>query len=168
METIVKNNFKNMKKIKLNYILIPLVVVLVSVVGSYFTSSGMDWYNTLKLPSFTPPGSFIGMVWTIIFILSAIATLLIWNKTVHDKKFKIIIIVLILNAVLNVLWSWLFFYQGLIFVAIIEMIILEISTLLIIILNWRKQILSSILLMPYAGWVIFATYLAYMIWSLNK
>jgi len=38
----------------------------------------------------------------------------------------------------------------------------------LMILIWPVSRLAAGLLIPYAGWVAFATYLSYIIWSLNK
>ncbi|MBU1131573.1 tryptophan-rich sensory protein [Patescibacteria group bacterium] len=154
-------------KIKINYFIIPLITVLVSLSGSLLTNSGMDWYDTLNLPAVTPLGSFIGLVWTVIFILTAISALLVWNKAARDNRFKLIIILFIANALLNIFWSFLFFYQHLILAAVIEMIILEITVLILIYLIWKINKTASWLLAPYAVWVIFATYLAVQILLLN-
>jgi tryptophan-rich sensory protein len=121
----------------------------------------------LTLPSWTPPGSTIGMVWTTIFILSTIAIILLWNKSQRDKRFKLIITLLIANGLLNLFWSFLFFYSGLIGVAFFEAILLDISVILLIIFIWPKNKLASLLFLPYALWVAFAAYLNYIIWTLN-
>ncbi len=143
-------------KFKLNYVVIPLITIFVSLFGSYLTSSGMKWYDTINLPSFTPQGGFIGLVWTIIFILTTISALIFYNKI---KKKKLVVSLFLINAFLNVFWSYLFFYKHLIFFALIEMIFLEISVLLLIIFMWKKSRTSSYLLFLYAFWVLFATYL---------
>lgn len=153
---------------KLNYFLIPLITFLTAFLGSLATSRGMEWYNTLKLPSLAPQGSFIGMVWTIIFILSTVSALLVWNNGQTSKKFWLVIGLFIANAVLNFLWSVIFFGFGQIGLSIIEMFVLEATVVALILLIWPISRISSILLVPYAIWVGFATYLAYSIWSLNK
>ena len=153
---------------KLNYIVIPIVTLAVALLGSYITSNGMSWYETLTLPKIAPPGSLIGIVWTVIFILSTASALILYNSQNHNNLFWWIIGIFILNAVLNVLWSGLFFGLGQIFASIVEMIVLEISVVALIILIWPLSRISSVLLMPYAFWVAFATYLASQIWSLNK
>lgn len=152
-------------KIKLNYIIIPLIVIFVSLIGSFFTNLGMDWYEKLTLPLIAPPGGFIGMVWTVIFILSTISALIFWNKT---NRSKLIVILFLINAFLNLFWSFLFFFQGLILVAIIEMIVLELTVILLAVLLWKYSKKASILLWPYALWVVFATYLAFQIYILNR
>jgi tryptophan-rich sensory protein len=153
---------------KLNYFVIPIIILLVAVLGSSLTSNGMKWYQTLKLSAITPPGSFIGMVWTIIFILSAISLIIFWNKAPHNQIFWIIISIFIINGVLNIVWSFLFFSQHLFLASIIEMLILAATVLALIVLIWPISLISAILLIPYAGWVIFATYVAWSVWQLNK
>lgn len=153
---------------KINYLLIPLVTLLVSIVGSQITSKGMDWYKTIILPSWTPVGSIIGLVWTTIFILSTIAALYVWNKFSVSRRFKWIFIIFSLNAILNVLWSYLFFGKHLILAAFVEAIVLGLSVLILIFLIWPIKKWPALLLVPYALWVAFASYLTYSVWTLNK
>ncbi len=155
-------------KIKPNYFIIPLITIIVSLTGSYITSAGMEWYATIKLPSFTPPGSVIGTVWTILFILATIAALLFWNRGQRGLKFNLTVIFFLLNGLLNILWSYLFFGQHLIGLAIWEAGLLGLSVLILIILLWPKLKLAAWLLVPYLLWVGFATYLTYNVWLLNK
>jgi tryptophan-rich sensory protein len=152
---------------KPNYIIIPLITIAVAVIGSLLTNAGMVWYQSLELPPLAPAGFYIGLVWTIVFILSTISAIIIWNSPNHDKFFWWIIGIFIANAVLNVLWSYLFFFMNLLGSPIIEMIFLELSVLALCILIWPRSKTASILLWPYAAWVIFATYLAISIWQLN-
>lgn len=152
---------------KANYILIPLVVVVVALLGNWFTGGGMEWYETLSLPSFTPPGYAIGIVWTAIFILGAVSALLFWNKAGRAKYFYGVASLFILNAVLNALWSYLFFVRHLLGLAVVEMGLLNLTTLLLMVLIKKRSKAAAWLLLPYFLWVSFATYLAYQVWMLN-
>jgi tryptophan-rich sensory protein len=154
-------------KFKMNYIVIPLITILTAAVGSWLTSKGMGWYQTIKLPPWTPPGSAIGSVWTTIFILSAVSALIVWNKAPRDARFCWIIAIFIANAILNVFWSFLFFNQHLFGQAVIEAAVLGISVAALVVLIWPVSRLASLLLAPYFAWVTFATYLAYVIWTIN-
>lgn len=153
---------------KINYILIPIAVFLTSFIGSTLTDPNSSWYKSLKLPSFAPPGYVIGLVWTIIFILCAISLIIIWNKLPHNTLFWWIIGIFTVNAILNILWSFLFFNQHQILASIFEMIILNATTIAIMILVWPLSRLAAGLLLPYAVWVSFATFLAMNIYNLNK
>jgi translocator protein len=152
---------------KLNYIVIPLITVVVSLGGSWLTSGGMDWYRTLKLPALAPPGSVIGMVWTAIFIMTTISALIFWNRLMPGTRSTITSLFLI-NAMLNICWSLVFFRLHLIGWSIAEMVLLNLVTLILIIMLWNPVFVSALLLLPYFTWVSFATYLAYSIWKLNS
>lgn len=153
---------------KLNYFIIPLLIFLVSFLGGKITSSGMGWYKTLELPTWTPLGWVIGLVWTFIFILLALSIILFWNLQFRPSNFYWIIGLFVLNAILNILWSYLFFGQHLIGLAVVEAFALGLSVLALIILIRPFSNLSALLLLPYCMWVFFATYLTYSIWLLNK
>jgi len=166
-------------KIKPNYFVIPLITIAVATLGSLFTTNGMMWYdNTLIQPEITPPDWIFPIAWNIIFILTTISTLIVWNKGKdgilqkifhrHDLvRFRWIIGLFIANAVLNVVWSLLFFQLQLINLAFAEMILLETTLIALIILVWKTSKTASLLLIPYTLWVGFATYLTYLIVNAN-
>ncbi len=152
---------------KINYIIIPFIAFIVAFGGSLLTNRGMVWYKSIHLPSWTPPGQFIGLAWTIIFILSTISALVVWNRMPSGKIFSWIIVFFILNAVLNIAWSFLFFNQHLIGAAVFDAALLGVSVISLIIFIWPFSRFASALLIPYAGWVSFATILNFIIWTLN-
>ncbi len=152
---------------KSNYIIIPLITVIVASLGSFFTAQGMEWYKTIATPGWTPSGGVISAVWTTIFILSTISVLIFWNKGKGDKYFRLIISLFITNAFLNVFWSYLFFANSLIGFAVWEAGLLGLSVLILIVLNWRISKTASLLLAPYFLWVVFAAYLNCQIFLLN-
>ncbi|MCX6784470.1 MAG: tryptophan-rich sensory protein [Candidatus Komeilibacteria bacterium] len=152
---------------KTNYFIIPLITILTAVIGSWLTNIQSVWYNSLSFPWFTPPGWVIGLAWTIIFILTMISALIVWQQEKKSKLLFFIGLIFVFNAVLNIFWSWLFFNQHLIAPAIIEAACLGVSVVLLIALIAPISRLAAWLLAPYAFWVAFATYLTYSIWLLN-
>lgn len=156
--------------IKPNYVFIPFVTVLVSVFGSYLTSLGIDsgWYGSIAKPEWTPDGSVIGLVWTTIFILTTIAALLTWNRAMMANRRLWIAFAFLLNGALNVAWTYIFFTRHWFDLAVVEAVALEISVLVLIILVRPLSKFASYLLLPYAGWVLFAAYLTFDIWLLNR
>ncbi|MFA6215499.1 MAG: TspO/MBR family protein [Patescibacteria group bacterium] len=153
---------------KLNYLLIPLAVFAVGAWGSFITNGGLGWYSKIKLPSYTPAGSVIGTVWTVIFILTMISVLIVWNRHFDQKNFWLIIILFAINGGLNIFWSYLFFGLHLLGPAAFEAGLLGLSVIALVILIWPFSLAAAILLLPYAGWVSFAAYLTYTIWNLNR
>ena len=154
---------------KPNYIVIPLVTVLVSLLGQRFTSSGLEaWYKTLTLPSWTPSGGVIGAVWTTIFILATASALILWNAPAAKGRLPVLAAAFLANAALNVLWSWIFFAQHRLTLAGWEAILLDLSVIVLIVLAWPVSRLAATLLVPYAAWVAFASYLTFTVAKLNR
>ncbi len=154
---------------KPQHLIIPLVTILVAVIGSRFTSVGLaEWYGSIKLPPWTPPGGVIGAVWTTIFVLSTAAALIIWNAPAAKSKLPLFAAVFLLNAALNVAWSWLFFVQHRLALAAWEAVLLDLTCIALVVLAWPVSRLASALLMPYAAWVAFASYLTFTVARLNR
>ncbi len=152
----------------MSFIFIPFTVFAVAILGNWLTRGGMDWYETISLPAFTPPGAIIGAVWTTIFILTTISAIIFWGKAPRDRRFWWVAGVFILNGLLNIFWSYLFFNRHWIGAAVWESGILDLSVIALIILIWSVSRVAAILLFPYAFWTTFATYLTYVVWSLNR
>ncbi len=160
---------KKSMKHKISYILTILVVALLAFLNGNITERGLIWFEELNLPSFTPSGQFINMAWTIVLMLGAIAVILFLrrNKAEKELRFTPITIFLILNAVLNLLWSFLFFSQHWILFSVIEVCVLNLVNLILIILLWQENKLASIFFVPYFLWAAFITFFSYSIYLLN-
>lgn len=137
--------------------------------GSSFTMVGMNsgWYEQIVRPEWTPPGAFIGVVWTVIYILTAISSIFFFRKEHEKRQRKILAFAYFLNATLNVLWSYIFFVQHWLWLAGVEAFVLGCSVLFIIFLLRKKEKNISYLLYPYAAWVFFATFLTFTIAWMN-
>jgi len=152
---------------KYHYLIIAIIVFIGAFLGSNITTQNLDWYDGIKLPQWTPDGSIISIAWTIIFILLILSIGIYYDRAFRNKKFYFVLILFIINLILNTSWSYLFFGFHLVGASILEMIILEITTICLIILIRPTSRLASMLLYPYAIWVGFATILAYNIFLLN-
>jgi tryptophan-rich sensory protein len=154
-------------KVKPNYFFIPLFVIITASAASYFAETGRAWYKTLILPDWTPSGSVMVLAWTIIFILSTISLLIIWNKHTSEKKFGLTIGLFIMNGILIVGWNILFFSHHLMGLAFFQAILLIINIVLLILITWRFSPLAASLLLPYNFYLLFSTTLTYNVWMLN-
>ncbi len=150
------------------YVILPALVVVTMVAGSMVTGSNIPgWYNGLKFPSWTPPGAVIGMIWTVIFSLFIVSAILLVKNVAVGQRFYVVLGLMVLNLVLNYLWSALFFGAHQIGWALAELVILELSVWAIIVALYPLSTVGALLFLPYAFWVAFAGVLNFMIWKLN-
>ncbi|MFT7183853.1 MAG: benzodiazapine receptor [Oceanicoccus sp.] len=144
-----------------------LIAQAAGFIGAIFTFSSVDtWYLTLNTPSWNPPSWVFGPVWTTLYTLIGISAYLIWRNKDKIKK-KLALQVYGIHLVFNALWTILFFglkNPGFAFAEILILLSLIITT---IVLFWRIDKRASYLLLPYLGWVTFASYLNFTIWQLN-
>ncbi len=154
-------------KIRLNYFLIPLLVVITGSAASYFAQTGRVWYKTINLPMWTPSNTLMVIAWTVIFILSSAAVLIVWNRYSAQKNFRLIMTLFILNAVINVGWNILFFGHQQIGLAFFQAVLLVSNVVILIVLIWKFCPLAATCLLPYSLWVIFSTILTFNVWLMN-
>jgi tryptophan-rich sensory protein len=150
-----------------SYLIIPAIALVISFLGGHYTRAGMGWYDSLVLPSLTPPKWVFGPVWTIIYILTALAALKVWNTMPRNCRFRNVMILFVINACANGLWSYLFFAQHDLAWAFFDALIIALTAWALIVLLWNAQRTAAYMLLPYALWSSFAAYLAYAIASLN-
>ena len=58
------------------------LVLATGLLGGRFTSMGIGpWYDGLAKPAWTPPGAVIGAVWTVLYVLIAVASAIVWSRS---------------------------------------------------------------------------------------
>ncbi|MFA5187960.1 MAG: TspO/MBR family protein [Patescibacteria group bacterium] len=138
-------------------------------IGAIFTMPGIStWYATLQKPAFNPPNWIFGPVWTMLFVLMGIALYLVWNKSKEKEGKNKAIIFFCIQLVLNIGWSFCFFYLQSPLAGLIEIFVLWIFILLTIVYFYKISKIASYLLIPYILWVSFAVVLNYFLFILNK
>ena len=139
------------------------------VLGSIFTNSSRDsWYQTLEKPAFNPPGWVFGPVWITLYLMMGIALFLVWKKTPFNKTESRAVTWFFVQLVLNVLWSFCFFYLRSPALASIEILLLLFAIAATASYFWRISRTAGVLLLPYIAWTSFATLLTFTIWRLNS
>lgn len=138
------------------------------IIGSLFVSSAADsWYAGIAKPFFNPPSWVFGPVWTALYVLMAIALLIIWARDPNAKEMRGWVPLFFAHLLLNAAWTIFFFGFHAVFVAMLDIILLLVSVFLLTIGAWEIDRRASILLMPYLLWVLYATILTISIWVLN-
>ena len=135
--------------------------------GSIATATEIkDWYPTIAKPSWNPPDAVFAPVWTTLFVMMGIAAWLVW-KPEGWKAAQLPLSLFGIQLLLNVAWSWIFFAQHEIGWAFLEIIILWLAIVATTLSFFRTSFLAGILMVPYLGWVTFASCLNFAIWQLN-
>ena len=142
-------------------ILIPVIVG--GVVGLLIFKS-ID-YNSLNKPFLAPPSIVFPIVWSILYILMGVSYGILETRDLIEDKTNIIYY---WQLIANAIWPILFFLFKWRLIAFIWIIILAISVLIMIIEFFKKNKIAGALQIPYLLWTIFATYLNFGIYILNK
>ncbi|MBD3222155.1 tryptophan-rich sensory protein [bacterium] len=141
------------------------VSMAAGLIGSRFLPG--EWYASLAKPSWNPPDSVFGPVWSTLYVLMGVAAWLVWRKvgfTGAPWALGLFLVQLVLNA----LWSFLFFGAQQPGLAFAEIIVLWLVILATTIGFWRVSVPAGVLLLPYLCWVGFAAVLNHQLWRLNS
>lgn len=145
------------------------LTLLVGFSSSFFTVSEVgSWYQTIQKPSWNPPNWIFGPVWTTLYVLMGISFFLVWRSEKAGKIKRIAVILFAIQLALNFFWSFIFFNQHQIGIAVAEITALWLMILFTILAFARISKPASWLLVPYISWVSFAAILNFTIWQLNK
>ncbi|MCU0762532.1 MAG: TspO/MBR family protein [Hydrogenophaga sp.] len=134
--------------------------------GSVASISAAGFYADLVRPAWAPPGWLFGPVWTVLFLLMAVAAWLVWRR--HGVSgARLALGLFVAQLVANALWSWLFFAWRLGGPALAEVLLLWALIAATLVAFWRLHRLAGWLLVPYLAWVGFAAVLNFALWRLN-
>lgn len=135
-------------------------------IGALASVQAADFYRQLAQPSWAPPASVFGPVWSVLYVLMGVAAWLVWREGGWHRQ-RGVLVLFVLQLAVNALWSWLFFgwHRGAL--AFADIVLLWLLIVATAIGFWRVRPLAGALLLPYLGWVSFATALNFAVWQLN-
>lgn len=143
------------------------IIILLStfIIGNLFSFLSFDtnFYKSLEKP-IDVPGILFPIVWSILFLLMSISLYMATNNKEDNTDSYIIYYV---QLVINSLWTLFFFGFKLYLFSFFWIILIIISVIIMIINFYKKNKVSSLLQIPYLVWLIFASYLNFMIYYLN-
>ncbi|WP_374383358.1 TspO/MBR family protein [Dongia sp.] len=130
--------------------------LLVSAVGGAITASSVnDWYAQLAKPSFNPPNWIFAPVWSLLYLMMAIAAWRIWRES-GFRAARSALLLYGAQLAVNLLWSALFFGLQQPVIALVACLVL---LALISATGWaflRHDLVAAVLFLPYIAWVAFA------------
>lgn len=139
----------------------------VGLVGARWTAPEIGgWYRGLVKPWFNPPGWVFGPVWTVLYLLMAIAAWRVWEAAPSGLR-TAAIWMFVAQLALNFAWTWIFFHLHAIRGALAEIALLWAAIAGTAILFGKIDVTAGVLMIPYLVWVSFASVLNGAIARLN-
>ena len=142
------------------------VTYAAAAVGGWASANAPGFYAFLNKPAWAPPVAVFGPVWTVLYLLMAIAAWLVWKEG-RKPEIRRALSFYLLQLTLNALWTWVFFAWRLGGWALAEISVLWVLILLTTIGFYRVRPIAGLLLVPYWAWVTFAAVLNAVLWRLN-
>jgi len=124
------------------------------------------WYQQLVKPPLTPPDWLFAPVWTVLYIMIAVSIILFFT-TRAKKRFWLGTAATLVNLTANFLWAPLFFGLQNIPLSVVDILVLDMSLVVMVHVYWQNRRWASMLLWPYLIWGLFASYLNIAMWVLN-
>jgi len=147
---------------KFKKFLIYLLFLLPWFLSSIIFKIDSSYYKSLDLPFFAPPPIVFGIVWPILYLLIAYSIYKTFN--IGDSKYKIY---LLINYIANQLFTFTFFTLKNNLLALIDTIIILISSLYLYIETKKINKGYEFYFIPYILWNIFALVLVFTIFIIN-
>ena len=122
-----------------------------------------EWYAELAKPPFNPPNWIFAPVWTLLYIMVAVAGWRTWQRGPRSAAMALWFVQLALNFV----WSPVFFGAHRIGGALAVIVALLAAIIAFIVMAWPRDRIAALLFTPCAAWVAFATLLNGALWYLN-
>lgn len=146
------------------YVKLAMFVVIVGAVaftaGQYMPGA---WYAGLAKPSWTPPNWLFGPVWSVLYLMIAIAGWLVWeSEAAHSARW-----LWVAQIALNGIWSPVMFGWHNIGAALAVILLLWLAIAAFVMATWRPVRSAALLFVPYLAWVSYATALNFALWRLN-
>ena len=137
-------------------------------VGGFATASSVTtWYVGLNKPAFNPPNFLFAPVWTVLYVLMALAAWRIWRAPRAASGRGPALTLYAVQLALNLAWSLIFFGLRRPDLALAEVALLLAAVIATAALFWRVDRPAGLMLIPYAAWTAFAALLNFEIWRLN-
>lgn len=141
-------------------IFLVITTLVASIAGSFPPG---EWYDSLAKPSWTPPSWVFGPVWSILYLLIAIAGWLVWRS----KGLGLALFLWFVQLVLNGLWPYLMFSRHEIDSAMLDILLLLLVIAGFMYVSRPHSKLAALVFVPYLLWVSFAAALNFALLRLN-
>ena len=130
------------------------------------SGAGNPWFMELTKPSLYPPPQLFGIVWSILYVVIALALAMVVTANGAPGR-KAAIVAFAVQLALNLAWSPLFFGAHKLVPALVLLVVLDLAIVVTVLLFRRVRPLAALLLLPYLAWCLFATLLNWQFVAAN-
>jgi len=122
-----------------------------------------EWYRSLDKPRWTPPNVAFPIVWSVLYVLMAIAAA---RVAVQDGS-SLAVALWALQICINTFWSSVFFGLGRILMGAVIIGLLWIAVVATTIAFAQLDLIAAALLLPYLAWGTYAFAINISVWQRN-
>jgi benzodiazapine receptor len=145
-----------------------IAIELIGGLSGWLSNSGYGngWFDTLRKPSFMPPGWTFGVVWPVLYAMLGVALAMVLVEPPSDRR-RFALTLFLVQLALNFAWSPVFF--ALHDIALAKLIIFAMAALAAAAAGQFLRVKrdAGVLMAPYLGWLVFAATLNSTIEALN-
>jgi benzodiazapine receptor len=145
-----------------------IAIELLGGLSGWLSNSGYGnaWFDTLRKPSFMPPGWTFGVVWPVLYAMLGVALAMVLIEPASDRR-RFALILFFVQLALNFAWSPLFF--AIHDVALAKWVIFAMAAIAAAAAGQFLRVKrdAGVLMIPYLGWLVFAATLNSTIEVLN-
>ena len=140
----------------------------VGALSGFLTREGMEFFSeSVQKPALTPPSLVFPIAWSILYLLMGIGAARIWLSPDRFRRVGSIALFLV-QLFFNFFWSILFFNSRAYGCAFLWLAVLWVLILWMTLSFSELDRPAAWLQLPYLAWVLFAGFLNYGVWMLNR
>ncbi len=150
------------------YIIGILIPLFVGGLSAFLTRGNMNLYDQIVRPALSPPAILFPIVWTLLYALMGLGSVLVYNKRgEYPEESKSALVIYSLQLFINFIWSIIFFNARAFLLSFILLVVLWLLVFIMIAKFLKLCPLAAVLQIPYLLWLTFAGYLSLSIYLLN-
>lgn len=143
-----------------------LITLAAGGLGAVASAQAPAFYASLTRPAWAPPAAWFGPVWTLLYVLMAVAVWGVWRAQGTRLGWGPYVLYGV-QLLVNAAWTWLFFTARSGAAAFADIVLLLGLIVVTMAVFARARPWAAMLLAPYLAWVLFATALSWTVWQLN-
>lgn len=155
-----------------------VIVAVVAALGSLATIPNTDggWYEDVSKVPWSPPNWLFGPAWSLLYVMIAVIGFLIWRAGYtagESNRARGTLTIYAVQMVLNLAWTPVFFAgypiagEAAWWAALVVILLLIVTVIMLVFSAWKWSKIAAWLLVPYVGWLIFASTLNAGVIALN-